>query len=128
MRTRILTSILAVAVLLLAGSAAVASECQATMTAKYVGPDQTTSNAEFIDHVIAVEVQTKAECAKISYTLIVNERYPDGETRTKSKTYTQSFHSGESKVRKVKYRIHRKTQIDSHEIKVTDCQICGSPG
>ena len=111
---------------LVTGFAAVAAqECEGKITYTYHGPEST--NTEFVDHIISVEVRTKEECAKVSYTLTVVERYPDGETRTKSKTWTQKT-TGGSKVRKVKYRLHRKTQIDSHEMKVTGCRLCGSPG
>ena len=112
---------------LLTGSAAAAdAECTGEISYKYVGKGESGSG-EFIDHAISVEVKTKEACAKVSYTLTVVERYPDGETRTKSKTWTQKTR-GESKVRKLTYRLHRKATIESHEMKVTGCRLCGSPG
>ena len=127
MRRPVLKLALAMIVLLTLSAVAMAQgECSAEITARYIGPDES-ANTEFIDHLIAVEVSSKADCAMVSYTLTVVERYPDGEKRTKSKSWTQSFHSGESKTRRVKYRIHRKTAIDSHKIKVVGCRVCGAP-
>jgi hypothetical protein len=127
MRGSVLKLALVVIALLTIGTAAMAQdECSAEIRAKYIRPDES-ANTEFIDHLIAVEVDANRDCAMVSYTLTVVERYPDGEKRTKSKSWTQSFHSGESKTRRVKYRIHRKTAIDSHSIKVVGCRVCGAP-
>jgi len=126
MRIPMLKLIAVTILVLLAGSVASAQECEAELTYTYMGPDKS-GNPEFVDHIAAVEVKTKEVCAQVTYTLTVVERYPDGELRTKSKSWTQKTR-GESKVRKVKYRVHHKTVIESTEMKVTGCRLCGSPG
>jgi len=116
------------AVFLFACSAALAQgNCKATMSAKYFGPDVTT-DADFVDHVFGIEVRSDARCAKVDYILEVVEVYSDGEKRTKTKRFNQRVRDGETKTRKVKYRLHRKTKVESHKFEVTGCLPCASPG
>ena len=101
-------------------------ECRAKLNVKYRGPEEK-AGSEFVDHIFGAEVETDADCGKVAYVLEVKERYPDGETRIKTKQFVQQVNRGTDKVRKIKYRLHRNTRVDGHEFRVTGCSLCGAP-
>lgn len=114
--------------LLLLGSAPVFAQddCRASVSASYRG-QTAVPETDYVDHVFAVEVSADVRCAKVDYLLRVVEENEDGEQVEKTKSFNQRVRDGESKARRVTYRLARSTLVIEHEFKVTGCRSCEAP-
>lgn len=122
-------SIFTILLALLVSSSAPAlaqDDCRASLTASYRG-QTAVPDTDLVDHVFAVEVQADSRCAKVDYILRVVEENSDGEQAEKIKSFNQRVRDGESKARRVTYRLARTTLVIEYEFKVVGCSSCETP-
>jgi hypothetical protein len=110
--------------LLLSVGNAGATDCEGTVTANKRAVEE---DREFDRHIFVVEVTSDADCARVGYDLIVEERLSSGETRTKTVSKSKKASRGESKAQKVPYKVDKSTTMLSWKFEVTSCKVCGSP-
>ena len=98
-------------------------ECASRVTAKYRTQERVV-DTEYVDHIFAVEVTSDEDCANVTYQISVEERDADGKIKTHTKSWTQRCKRGQTKTRKVEFRLHRDIPISRHQWEVTGCRPC----
>jgi hypothetical protein len=104
------------------GSAA-AGDCEATIVASQRKTEQFDY---YVRYVFALEARSKADCANVSYDLVVRDQSQDGSIQTKRLPGRIRVRNGVSSARKTEYRLTRGHTLVDWRFEVTDCRLCGA--